>query len=65
MSAIGKLMYDWPVKIYLSSYKIGDQSKELQSFFSDNKSIGYIPNALDAWTSDTQKKEVLILSTLC
>lgn len=40
------------MKLYLSSYKIGNETKRLKSFFGENKRIGYIANALDSPTID-------------
>ncbi|OGJ59803.1 hypothetical protein A2881_00600 [Candidatus Peribacteria bacterium RIFCSPHIGHO2_01_FULL_55_13] len=45
------------MKLYLSSYKIGNEAEKLQSFFRKNKSVGYIPNALDFAGADPQKKQ--------
>lgn len=42
---------------YLSSYKIGDKAEQLKQLFSANKSVGYIPNALDFTGADPQKRE--------
>jgi dipeptidase E len=44
------------MKLYLSSYKIGDEAETLKKFFSDNKTVGYIPNAFDFTGVDPQKK---------
>lgn len=45
------------MNLYLSSYKIGDEVERLQSFFGENKRIGYIPNALDFSAADAQRKK--------
>ena len=43
------------MKFYLSSFKLGNKSKELVRLMGDNKKIGYIPNAGD-YTSVNPKK---------
>jgi dipeptidase E len=53
-------LYDSSVKLYLSSYKIGNETERLKSFFGENKRIGYIANALDATTNDSIWKENFI-----
>lgn len=45
------------MKFYLSSYKIGNETERLKSFFAENKAIGYIPNALDSSANDPRWKE--------
>jgi dipeptidase E len=44
------------MKFYLSSYKIGNQPEKLVALFSDNKKIGYIPNALDFTKADPERR---------
>lgn len=39
------------MKLYLSSYKIGDNPQLLANLISDNKKIAIIPNALDIYTN--------------
>lgn len=36
------------MKLYLSSYKIGNETERLKSLLGENKRIGYIANALDS-----------------
>jgi dipeptidase E len=43
------------MKLYLSSYKIGNDPQKLTSLFSENKKIGYIPNAFDFTSANPQK----------
>lgn len=38
--------------LYLSSFKIGNETERLKSFFKTNKRIGYISNALDSTKND-------------
>jgi dipeptidase E len=45
------------MKFYLSSYKIGDQPEKLMALFSNNKKIGYIPNALDFTKADPERRK--------
>lgn len=45
------------MKFYLSSYKFGSEPEKLVALFSNNKSIGYIPNALDFTQADPQRKK--------
>jgi len=45
------------MRFYLSSYKIGNQLEKLLSLFSDNKKVGYIPNALDFTQADPERRE--------
>lgn len=44
------------MKFYLSSYKIGNQPEKLSALFSDNKKVGYIPNALDFTGADPKRR---------
>ncbi len=44
------------MKFYLSSYKIGNQPDKLLALFSDNKKVGYIPNALDFTGADPERR---------
>lgn len=44
------------MKLYLSSYKIGDEPQKLLDLFSENKRVGYVPNALDFTAADPQRK---------
>ncbi|MDD2766354.1 MAG: Type 1 glutamine amidotransferase-like domain-containing protein [Candidatus Moranbacteria bacterium] len=45
------------MKLYLSSYKIGDQPEKLLALFSGNKKVGYIPNALDFTNANPVRRE--------
>jgi len=44
------------MKFYLSSFKLGNKSKELIRLMSDNKKIGYIPNACDYTNVDINRR---------
>lgn len=44
------------MKLYLSSYKVGDEPEKLTALFSDNKSVGYVPNALDFTKADAERR---------
>ncbi len=44
------------MKFYLSSYKIGNHPEKLLALFSDNKKIGYIPNARDFTKTDPERR---------
>lgn len=35
------------MKLYLSSFKLGEKAQELPSLFGENKKVGFIPNACD------------------
>jgi dipeptidase E len=48
------------MKLYLSSYKVGDEPEKLTILFSDNKSVGYVPNALDFTKADVERRKVHI-----
>ena len=48
------------MKLYLSSYKVGDEPEKLLLRFSDNKNVGYIPNALDFTGADVERRGVHI-----
>lgn len=48
------------MKLYLSSYKVGDEPEKLRALFSDNKSVGYIPNALDFTNADAERRKAHI-----
>ena len=48
------------MKFYLSSYKLGDDPKKLTALFTDNKSVGYVPNALDFTKADAERKKLHI-----
>ncbi len=52
------------MKFYLSSYKIGNHPESLLALFSDNKRIGYIPNALDFTGADPQRREKHVASDM-
>lgn len=52
------------MKFYLSSYKIGNQPERLLALFSDNKKVGYIPNALDFSQADPKRREKHIESDM-
>lgn len=45
------------MRFYLSSYKLGNEPEKLLALFSKNKSVGYIPNALDFTQADPQRRE--------
>lgn len=40
------------MRFYLSSFRIGNVGEKLKNMFSENKTIGYIPNALDSKRND-------------
>lgn len=44
------------MRFYLSSYKLGNEPEKLLELFSNNKSVGYIPNALDFTRADPQRR---------
>lgn len=44
------------MKLYLSSYKLGDEPRKLSELFSANKKIAYIDNALD-FSDDLERRE--------
>lgn len=44
------------MKLYLSSYRLGDNPEKLTELFSDNKKIAVIANAMD-FADDAQRKE--------
>ncbi len=44
------------MKFYLSSFRLGDKSKELFRLMPNNKKIAYIPNACDYTNIDWDKK---------
>lgn len=44
------------MKLYLSSYKLGDRVEELKGMFSENKNVGYIFNALDFSSADPERR---------
>jgi dipeptidase E len=46
------------MKLYLSSYKVGDEPEKLTILFSDNKSVGYVPNALDFTKADAERRMI-------
>lgn len=48
------------MKFYLSSYRIGDNPGKLSELFSNNRTVGYIPNALDFTTADPRRKKIHI-----
>src|SRR3989344_834653 len=45
------------MRFYLSSYKLGNEHEKLLVLFSNNKSVGYIPNALDFTQADPQRRK--------
>ena len=45
------------MKFYLSSYRIGNETKKLQSLIPENKKTAFISNALDAMENLERKKE--------
>ncbi len=52
------------MKLYLSSYKIGNQPEKLLALFPDNKKVGYIPNALDFTKADPERRKKHIESDI-
>ncbi|MDQ6985333.1 MAG: hypothetical protein Q9M91_01745 [Candidatus Dojkabacteria bacterium] len=44
------------MKLYLSSYQLGDNPERLAELFSKNKKVGVIMNALD-WSTDLDRVE--------
>lgn len=52
------------MKFYLSSYKIGNEVEQLKKFFSQNKSVCYIPNALDFSGVNPNKRQEHIESDM-
>ena len=47
------------MKLYLSSYKIGDNPKLLADLICNNKKIAIIPNALDIYTDLVRREASL------
>lgn len=45
------------MKLYLSSYKISNESEKFVSLFSANKTVGYIPNAIDFTKVDLKRRK--------
>ncbi len=45
------------MKLYLSSYKVGDEPEKLTALFSNNKNVGYVPNALDFTKADVERRK--------
>ncbi len=45
------------MKFYLSSYRIGNKPEKLQEFFSPNRNVGFISNALDSWLDAPARKQ--------
>lgn len=46
------------MKLYLSSYKLGERAREFKSMFPvENKTVGYIPNALDFSSADPVRRQ--------
>lgn len=58
------------MKMYLSSYKLGNKFKKIKELIHKGKTIGYIPNALDFTSADpirrkeSIEKEIIDLKTL-
>jgi dipeptidase E len=52
------------MKLYLSSYKIGNEPDKLLALFSGNRKVGYIPNALDFTGADPQRREKHVASDI-
>ena len=48
------------MKLYLSSYKVGDEPEKLGALFSDNKIVGYVPSALDFTGADVERRRLHI-----
>jgi dipeptidase E len=46
------------MKFYLSSYKLGDHPEKLLVLFSENKRVGYVPNALDFTKADVERRRL-------
>ena len=44
------------MKLYLSSFKLGEKSSELVRLMSDDKKIAYIPNACDYTKVDWDRR---------
>lgn len=47
------------MKLYLSSYKFGDNPKKLADLVGENKKIAIIPNALDVYTDAERRAQSL------
>ena len=47
------------MKLYLSSYRFGDNPQQLAELFSENKKVAIIPNALDVYTDLARRQESL------
>lgn len=45
------------MKLYLSSYRLGDSSQRLPELVSNNKKAAVIANAMDFLTEDTERKQ--------
>jgi dipeptidase E len=45
------------MRFYLSSYKLGNEPEKLVALFSNKRSVGYIPNALDFTQDDLQRRK--------
>lgn len=52
------------MKLYLSSYKLGDAPHKLRDLFEQNLRVGYIPNALDSQSNDKKWLQFHIQSDL-
>lgn len=52
------------MKLYLSSYKLGDEPQKFRELFSSNINVGYIPNALDSHSNDKSWLESHIASDM-
>lgn len=48
------------MKLYLSSYKVGDEPEKLTALFPKNKNVGYIPSALDFTKVDLERRQTHI-----
>jgi dipeptidase E len=44
------------MKLYLSSYELGDDPAGLVALYGANKRVGYVPNARDFTTADAERK---------
>ena len=58
------------MKLYLSSYRLGDKPEQLTELLGDNKKVAVIPNALDFSTDlarreQSQKREFDDLKSIC
>jgi len=45
------------MKMYLSSYRLGDESEQLKSMIPENNKAGFVSNALDSSVVDLERKK--------